>query len=47
MSFWALSKENILERSPEELAGIYDLIIEKIPSLVEKFLQSGVMLEIV
>lgn len=47
VSFWALSKENILERSTEELGAIYTLIIEKFPKLVEKFIHAHIALEVV
>lgn len=47
VSMWALSKENILERSEVEIAGIFQLFREKIPKLVEKLIKSSVRLDIV
>jgi undecaprenyl diphosphate synthase len=35
VSLWALSKENVSERSPEELSAIYGLLRRKMPELVE------------
>ncbi len=46
-SFWALSKENILERSEAELNYIYTLLEQKIPSLVEKFQKGNICLDFV
>ena len=36
MSMWALSKENITERDTEEVTAIYQLMEDKIPTLVPK-----------
>lgn len=47
VSMWALSKENILERSEIELAGIFQLFRDKIPKLVEKLIKNSVCLDIV
>lgn len=47
VSLWALSKENILERSEVELAGIFQLFRDKIPKLVEKLIKNSVCLDIV
>lgn len=44
---WALSKENILERSEMEIAGIFQLFREKIPKLVEKLLSNSICLDVV
>jgi undecaprenyl diphosphate synthase len=35
VSLWALSKENVSERSEEELSAIYGLLRRKMPELVE------------
>lgn len=35
VSLWALSKENVSERSEDELSAIYGLIRRKMPKLVE------------
>ena len=47
MSLWALSKENILERSEVEIAGIFQLFREKIPKLIEKLIRESVRFDIV
>lgn len=47
VSMWALSKENILERSEIEIAGIYQLFRDKIPKLVEKLISNSIRLDIV
>lgn len=47
VSLWALSKENILERSQVEIAGIFQLFREKIPKLVDKLIEKSVRLDIV
>lgn len=47
VSFWALSKENILERSQEEVGAIFDILRRKIPSLKTKLLEQRITLEIV
>lgn len=47
VSMWALSKENILERSEMEIAGIFQLFREKIPKLVVKLMSKSVRLDIV
>jgi undecaprenyl diphosphate synthase len=44
---WALSKENILERSEIEIAGIFQLFRDKIPKLVEKLITNSIRLDIV
>lgn len=44
---WALSKENILERSEVEIAGIFQLFRDKIPKLVEKLKKNSIRLDIV
>lgn len=35
VSLWALSKENVSERSEDELSAIYGLVRRKMPKLVE------------
>lgn len=47
VSFWALSKENILERSEIEIASIFQLFRDKIPKLVEKLITHSIALEII
>lgn len=47
VSMWALSKENILERSEIEIAGIFQLFRDKIPKLVEKLITNSIRLDIV
>lgn len=47
VSFWALSKENILERSQEEVGAIFDILRRKLPSLKTKLLEQRITLEIV
>lgn len=47
VSFWALSKENILERSEIEIAWIFQLFRDKIPKLVEKLITNSIALEII
>ena len=45
VSMWALSRENILERSREEVEGIFDLIHAKIPSLKKECIANSVRFE--
>lgn len=47
VSFWALSKENILERNPIEIEGIYRLLRKKIPKMVENFQKNNIQLEVI
>ena len=47
VSMWALSKENISERSAAEVAYIFGLISTKMPKLVQKFLEDGIRFEVV
>ena len=47
VSMWALSKENILERSQVEIGGIFQLFRDKIPKLVEKLIKNSIRLDIV
>ena len=47
MSFWALSRENILERSKLELTAIYMIMRHKLAHMVEVFLRRGIRFEIV
>lgn len=44
---WALSKENILERSEVEIAGIFQLFRDKIPKLVTKLIKNSIRLDII
>lgn len=44
-SFWALSKENILERSETEINYIYGLLREKFPPMIERFQKGNIVLE--
>lgn len=44
---WALSKENILERDPREIAAIYALIESKVPKLIPKLQKAGIRMEII
>lgn len=47
VSMWTLSKENILERSDIEIAGIFQLFREKLPKIVEKFIKNSIRLDVV
>lgn len=47
VSMWALSRENILERSKLEIAGIFQLFRDKVPTLVEKLKKNSVRLDII
>ena len=47
VSMWALSKENILERSEVEIAGIFQLFRDKIPKLVTKLIKNSIRLDII
>ncbi len=47
VSFWALSRENILERSKLELTAIYMIMRHKLAHMVEVFLRRGIRFEIV
>ncbi len=47
ISMWALSKENISERSAAEVMYIFGLIRTKMPKLVKKFLEDGIRFEVV
>ena len=44
---WALSKENIIERDPREIATIFTLIEYKIPSLIPRLQKAGIRLEVI
>lgn len=44
---WALSKENILERSEVEIAGIFQLFRDRIPKLVIKLIKNSIRLDII
>lgn len=44
-SFWALSKENILERSETEINYIYGLLREKLPPMIERFQKGNIVFE--
>lgn len=47
VSMWALSRENILERSEFEIQTIYALIRHKIPRLIDRFIRDNIRLEVV
>lgn len=47
VSMWALSKENVFERAADEVAYIFSLIRNKLPKLVNKFLEKNIRFEIV
>jgi undecaprenyl diphosphate synthase len=47
VSLWALSRENILERSPAELEAIFYILKKSLPSLVEKMISSSISLQVV
>ncbi len=47
VSMWALSKENIMERSDIEIAGIFQLFRERIPKLVIKLIKNSIRLDII
>ncbi len=47
VSMWALSKENIWERSAIEIAAIFQLFRVKIPKLIKKLLENSIRLEII
>ena len=47
LSAWALAKKNIENRTPEELADIYRILEDKVPSLVPKCIENGVRMETV
>ena len=47
VSFWALAKKNIEERSKAELGHIYDLLEKEIKSLTPKMVKNGVRFDIV
>jgi undecaprenyl diphosphate synthase len=47
VTFWALSKENILERDTDEIQGIYMLLETKLPKIIEKFLVQSVRFEVI
>lgn len=44
---WALSRENILERDPGEIATIFSLLETRVPRLVPKLIDSGIRFECV
>jgi undecaprenyl diphosphate synthase len=46
-SMWALSKENIIERDPIEIATIFRLFEEKVPKLIPKLQKAGIRMEII
>ncbi len=46
-SFWALSRENILERSETELVYIYNLLRTKFPPMIERFQKADIVFEAV
>lgn len=47
VSVWALSKENILERSEFEIQTIYGLIRQKISRLIDRFIVDNVRLQVI
>lgn len=47
VSMWALSKENITERAQEEVMCIYSLIRNKLPKLVQRFLEKGIRFQLI
>ncbi len=47
VSLWALSKENIIERSELEIAGIFQLFRDKIPKLVEKLIWNSIRFDVI
>ena len=46
-SMWALSKENIIERDPIEIATIFELFESKVPKLIPKLQKAGIRMEII
>lgn len=44
-SFWAIAKKNIENRSPEELAYLYKILVDSIESLVSKLLEKDMRFE--
>ncbi len=46
-SMWALSKENIIERDPPEIATIFSLLESKIPGLIPKLQKAGIRIEVI
>jgi undecaprenyl pyrophosphate synthase len=44
---WALSKENIIERDPNEIAMIFALFEQKVPALIPKLQKAGIRMEII
>lgn len=44
---WALSKENITERDPLEIATIFKLFEEKVPKLIPKLQRAGIRMEVI
>ena len=47
VTFWALSKENILERSEEEVGAIFDLLRKKVPTLIKKLIEKSIRFELI
>jgi len=47
VTFWALSKENILERDDDELQSIYMLLEKKLPKIIEKFIDQKIRFEMI
>ncbi len=47
VSMWALSKENITERSDDEISAIYEIIHRDLPWLVPKLQKKSITLEII
>ena len=44
-SFWAIAKKNIENRSQEELAYLYQILLDSIEDLVVKLLEKGIVFE--
>jgi len=42
VSFWALAKKNIEERTPEELNHIYKLILDQCGTMIPKLQAEGI-----
>lgn len=44
-SFWAIAKKNIENRSPEELAYLFQILVDSIESLLSKLLEKEIRFE--
>lgn len=47
VSFWALSKENILERNEDEIAWIYGILRESLPRLIAHAIKKNISIQFV